>query len=743
MIRGLLDLTDNRRGDEVVPPEAVVRHDGDDPYLVVAADKGTASFSDVANGVAAEYGFWLGDAFASGGSVGYDHKKMAITAKGAWVAVERHFRELGHDVHKQPFTAVGVGDMSGDVFGNGVLLSEQMQLVAAFNHLHVFVDPDPDPAVSHAERRRLFHLPRSSWRDYDPAALSPGGGVFDRQAKEVTVSAEVKERFGLADATLAPDELIRAILESKVDLLWFGGIGTFVKSSDETNIEVGDHANDDLRVDAAGLGCRVIAEGANLGVTQRGRIEFALGGGRINTDFIDNSGGVDCSDHEVNIKIALDGAVAAGELERADRDRLLVEMTDEVAKLVLHDNYLQTQAITLTEARKGTLLGEQAQLMRSLEHTGLLDRRLENLPDEETLAERREKRLGLTRPEIAVLLAYSKISLFNQLLDSSLPDDDLLRGDLARYFPKPMRQRLGAALEGHRLRREIIATYVTNSIINRVGPTFLTRLAEETGAAVSDIAHAYAAVREIFALRSLWEEIEDLDHRVPAELQIEMHLETVLMIERATRWFLRHAGRPLDITGCVALYQSDIITVAAQLRDLLPGNTRGLIRRKEKRLKKSKVPQALAKQVASITLQPAACDVARCAAVAEVSVDRVGKVYFALGERLSFDRLRREAAKLSGESPWQQAATTAAIEDLFSHQAELARQVVSYDAKTTKAAIDAWAGAHAGEVRRVEEVLSDVVGGNVDLAMLTVAERELRRLIEITGPSYPRRRSAP
>ncbi|MEE8523325.1 MAG: NAD-glutamate dehydrogenase, partial [Thermoanaerobaculia bacterium] len=627
MIRGMLDLTDNRNGDEVTPPDAVVRHDGDDPYLVVAADKGTAAFSDIANGVAAEYGFWLGDAFASGGSVGYDHKKMGITARGAWEAVERHFRELGHDIRKEPFAVVGVGDMSGDVFGNGVLLSEQLRLVAAFNHLHIFVDPDPDPAASYAERRRLFELPRSSWTDYRTTALSPGGEIFDRHAKEITVASEVQDRFGLGATTLAPDELIRAILKAKVDLLWFGGIGTFVKASAETNIEVGDHANDELRVDAAELGCRVIGEGANLGVTQRGRIEFALAGGRVNTDFIDNSGGVDCSDHEVNIKIALDGALAAGELERRDRDRLLAEMTDEVAELVLHDNYLQTQAITLTEAQKVVLLGEQAQLMRSLEHAGLLDRRLENLPDEETIAERREKRLGLSRPEIAVLLAYSKISLFNQLLDSDLPDDDLVRGDLLRYFPLPMQRRLAATLENHRLRREIIATYVTNSIINRVGPTFLTRLADETGSAVSDIAHAYAAVREIFALRSLWEEIEELDHRVPAELQIHMHLESVQMIERATRWFLRHAGRPLDITGCVARYHSDIITVAAQLRDLLPANTRGLVRRKEQRLRKSGVPPALAKQIASITLQPSACDVARSATMAEVRVERVGKVY--------------------------------------------------------------------------------------------------------------------
>ncbi len=736
MMRGMLDITDNRQDGEVVPPLGVVRHDGDDPYLVVAADKGTAAFSDIANGVAAEYGFWLGDAFASGGSVGYDHKKMAITARGAWEAVKRHFRELGRDIQQEPFTAVGVGDMSGDVFGNGMLLSPQTQLVAAFNHLHIFVDPDPDPETSFAERRRLFELPRSSWADYQRSALSAGGDVFERQAKEITVSPEVAGRFGLADVTSTPDELIRAILRTEIDLLWFGGIGTYVKASDETNPEVGDHANDELRVDASEIRCLVIGEGANLGVTQRGRIEFALGGGHVNTDFIDNSGGVDCSDHEVNIKIALDGAVAAGELEHADRNRLLEEMTDEVAELVLHDNYLQTQAITLTEVQKGALLGEQAHLMRSLEHAGLLDRRLEQLPDEETLAERRERRLGLSRPEIAVLLAYSKISLFNQLLDSGLPDDELVRGDLLRYFPEPMQQRFGKTLEGHRLRREIIATYVTNSIINRVGPTFLTRLADETGAAVADIAHAYAAVREIFALRSLWEEIEGLDNQVTADLQITMHLESMRMIERATRWFLRHAGHPLDITGCVARYQSDTITVAAQLRDLLPAKTRGQVRGKEQRLLKNGVPPALAKQIASLRLQPSACDVARCAAVAGVQVERVGKVYFTLGERLSFDRLRRAAAKLDGEGSWQQTAVAAAIEDLYSHQAELARQVVSYPAKTAKASIDAWSEAHAQDLRRVESLLSDAVGANIDLAMLTVVERQLRRLVEITAPSY-------
>ncbi len=729
MITALLEITDNRQGDQIVPPADVVRLDGDDPYLVVAADKGTATFSDIANGISQAHGFWLGDAFASGGSVGYDHKKMGITARGAWESVKRHFRELGRDIQSEAFTAIGVGDMAGDVFGNGMLLSEHTCLVAAFNHLHIFIDPDPDPAVSFAERRRLFELPRSSWRDYNPALLSPGGMVCDRHAKSVTVSPEVRELLALTDDTLTPDELLQAILRAKVDLLWFGGIGTFVKSSLESNTDVDDYSNDRVRVDATELGCKVIGEGANLGVTQSGRIEFGLAGGSVNTDFIDNSGGVDCSDHEVNIKIVLDEVVAAGELTLESRDRLLGEMSDEVAELVLLDNYQQTQSISVTQAQGSPLLDEHARLMRILERANMLDRRLEVLPDEVTLSDRRQRKKALTRPEIAVLLAYSKIYVFNELLDSSLPDEPLLVEDLVRYFPAPMRQRFRSAIERHRLRREIIATTVTNSIINRVGPNFVVRLAEETGAQVSDVARAYTAARDVFAMRSVWEEIEALDNKLPADQQNKMWLDSIHLIERATRWFLRYGGRPLDISACIEEFEMDIVVVAAQLADLLAPRAKAKVRRRTKRLRAQNVPLELATRLAGMDILPSACDVARCARDSGVAVERVGKVYFAVGERFGFDRLRYAARRLSGESPWKQAAATANIEDLLSHQAALARQVVTRPGKI-KAAITAWEDERRKAVQRLDNLLEDFEAGPIDQAMLTIAERELRRLVQ-------------
>ncbi|MCP3956568.1 MAG: NAD-glutamate dehydrogenase [bacterium] len=733
MIRGLLDLTDNLHGDpsggtRVAPPPDVVRRDGDDTYLVVAADKGTARFSDIANGVAREYGFWLGDAFASGGSVGYDHKKMAITARGAWESVKRHFREMGRDIQSESFTTVGVGDMSGDVFGNGMLLSKHTRLVAAFNHLHIFVDPDPDPAASFKERRRLFKLPRSTWADYDAKLLSAGGAVYERAAKSVTVSPEVRELLGLTVDDLPPDELIRAVLRAKVDLLWFGGIGTYVKGSAEAHASAGDFTNDDVRVDAAELCCQAIGEGANLGLTQAGRIEFALTGGRINTDFIDNSGGVDCSDHEVNIKIVLDEAVAAGDLEKEKRDRLLGKMSKEVAALVLRDNYLQTQSISITQAQGAGLLDEHVRLMRTLERSGLLDRRLEGLPDETTLAERRESKRGLTRPEIAVLLAYSKIYVLGELLDSQLPDESLLIDDLVGYFPRPMRRRFRAAIERHRLRREIVATRVTNSIINRVGPDFVIRLAEGTGSKIADVARAYIAARDVFAMRSVWEEIESLDNRMPTDQQNRLWLTSVQLIERATRWFLRYGGRPLDITACVDEFEMEIVVVAAQLVDLLAPRSKARVRRRTKRLRELGAPTELATRIASMDILPSACDVARCSRASEVPVERVGRVYFAVGERFGFDRLRYEASRLGGESPWLQAAVTANVEDLSSHQAELARQIVAHPGKA-RAAIEAWSSERSAAVHRLDSMLEDFEVGRIDLAMLTIAERELRRLV--------------
>ncbi len=739
MMRGLLDLTDNLVDGEVVPPLRVVRRDEDDPYLVVAADKGTATFSDLANRVAAEYGFWLGDAFASGGSAGYDHKGMGITARGAWESVKRHFRETGRDIQSEAFTAVGVGDMSGDVFGNGMLLSEHTRLVAAFNHLHVFLDPNPDPARSYAERRRLFEMGRSSWTDYDPAALSPGGAVLDRHAKTLKLSREAQQALGLQKAVLTPAELIRAILKAPVDLLWLGGIGTYVKASHESHAQADDRANDDVRLDASELRARVVGEGANLGLTQAARVEHALAGGRLNADFIDNSGGVDCSDHEVNIKIALADAVHTGELSAAQRLALLAEMTGEVAELVLRDNYLQSQSITLSQARGVRVLDEQARLIVDLERSGHLDRRLEGLPTEAELAERREAGRSLTRPEIAVLFASSKIFVYNELLDSQLPDEPLLVEDLVRYFPAAMRERFRAAVEGHRLRRELIATHVTNSMLNRVGASFVPRMAKETGSHVSDIARAYTAARDIFLLRSVWEDIEALDNQVPASLQIEMMLSSIDLVERVTRWLLRHAGWPLKLSELLESYTDDILIVAAQLQDMLPKSRRSRLRRKAKRLRDAGVPHELAERVTELEILHFSCDVARCAAESGVGVERVGKVYFAVGESFGFEWLLRAGSSLAKGTSYQQSAVASLIEDFYSHQAELTKKIVTAfpaerspktpAAKLAKAAIGAWSERHREEVERVRHLLADFEAADeMDLAMLSVAERELRRL---------------
>src|SRR6266516_305470 len=496
LIRGMLDLTDNLLAGQVVPPPDVVRYDGDDPYLVVAADKGTATFSDIANAVAAEYGFWLGDAFASGGSAGYDHKAMGITARGAWESVTRHFRELDYDVQSQDFTVIGIGDMSGDVFGNGMLRSRHIQLIGAFNHQHIFLDPDPDPERSFQERERLFKLPRSSWADYDHSVISQGGGIFPRSAKSIPLSPEVRRRLAVEAEVLTPNELIRALLKAPVDLLWNGGIGTYVKASDERHSDVGDKANDTLRVDGREVRCRVVAEGGNLGFTQQGRIEYALLGGRINTDAIDNSAGVDCSDHEVNLKILLNALVGASDMTEKQRNQLLAGMTGEVAELVLRDNYEQNQALSLAQA--SALLDEQAGFMRRLEQANKLNRALEFLPDDERLAERRTARLGLVRPELATLLAYSKITLYEELLTSDLPDTPELESELVHYFPSPVQERAAEPMRNHRLRREIIATRVTNRIVNRMGSTFVYRLGEETGATAEDIARAFTVVLEVF-----------------------------------------------------------------------------------------------------------------------------------------------------------------------------------------------------------------------------------------------------
>ncbi|MBW3670274.1 MAG: NAD-glutamate dehydrogenase [Acidobacteria bacterium] len=726
-LRGLLDLTDNLVHNEVVPPRDVVRRDGDDTYLVVAADKGTATFSDIANSISAEYGFWLGDAFASGGSAGYDHKKMGITARGAWEAVKRHFRELGLDTQSEEFSVVGVGDMSGDVFGNGMLLSPHLKLVAAFNHLHILVDPDPDPQRSWKERKRLFDLPRSAWSDYDPEVLSAGGAVYERSAKVLNISPQVQKRFDLPADKVSPNELMQAILRARADLLWLGGIGTYVKSSDESDADAQDRANDPIRVDAEELRVRVVGEGANLGLTQRGRIEFALHGGKINTDAIDNSAGVDTSDHEVNIKILLDAACRQGALTGDDRDPLLAQMTDEVAQLVLRDNYQQTQAISVTETQGIEVLDQQARLMKMLEKSGRLDRRLEGLPDDETLTERQAANRGLTRPEIAVLLAYSKIWVYQELLESDLPDDPLLVEDLLLYFPEQLRERFRGLIEGHRLRREIVATFVTNSMVNRVGPSFVSYLMEETGRSVSAIARAYTISRESFGLRNTWRKIERLDNQIPASLQISMLIEMGKLIERTTLWFLR-TGRPLDISRTEAEYRPRIMALARSLEDTLPANQLESLRQRAKDREASGIPRTLAHRLASLDIVGSFPDIVRISTEANRGVTEAGRVYFELGSRLEFDTLRAAAEKVGSKSLWERAAVSGIIEDLFEYQGELTSKILHASPNgDPDEAIERWFETKPDVMERAENLLGEIrAASSIDLAMLTVASRQLR-----------------
>ena len=730
-IQALLDVTDNLAGGEVVPPPRVVRRDADDPYLVVAADKGTATFSDIANGIAAEYGFWLGDAFASGGSRGYDHKAMGITARGGWESVKRHFREMGRDTQTQDFTVIGVGDMSGDVFGNGMLLSEHIRLLAAFDHRHIFIDPDPDPQTSLVERRRLFGLLRSSWQDYDRACLSAGGAVFDRRAKVVMLTPEIRRRFGIRDDRLPPTELIRVLLQADVDLLWFGGIGTFIKGTDESHAEAGDRTNDAVRLDAATLRCKVIGEGANLAITQAGRIEFARAGGRINTDFIDNSAGVDCSDHEVNIKILLDAIVADGDLTTKQRNQLLVEMTDEVAELVLRDNYLQTQALTLIEDDGFGRLDAQIRLIRMLERQGRLDRKVDGLPDDEMLVERAAARQGLVRPEIAVVFARCKLWLYDEILDSELPDDPYLAGDVVRYFPSPLRERFAKQIARHRLRRELITTSITNSLINRMGGTFVPDIAERTGMRSSDIARAYIIARDVHGVRSLWDEIEALDGVVPASTQMALHRELQRLIERGTLWFLRNGGSPLEICTCIETFEAPVRALQGAMSGLLPEKLQQMVLAHTPPWQTEGVPEGLAERVALLTVMPAACDIVRIACACERTTEDAARLYFAIGEKLGFGWLRERAERLGTAGYWQRLAVSAIIEELYAHQRDLTRKILAEASGDGEDALDAWSQGRQSAVDRNRALLVELEAApEIDLSMLAVANRHLRSLTE-------------
>ena len=731
-INGLLDITDNLDEDKVIMPEQVVRLDDDDPYLVVAADKGTATFSDTANAIALERGFWLGDAFASGGSEGYDHKAMGITAKGAWEGVKRHFRELGTNIQKEPFSVVGIGDMSGDVFGNGMLLSKHIRLKAAFNHLHIFLDPDPDEKISYKERQRLFDLPRSSWGDYNPDLISRGGGIFSRRDKTIPLSRQVRDWLGVEEKQLTPFELIRALIKSDVDLLWNGGIGTYVKASRESNSDVGDLANNPLRVDGNELRCKVVGEGGNLGLTQLGRIEYALAGGRINTDFIDNSAGVDCSDHEVNIKILLNQALRSGELDQQARNRLLAEMTDEVSGLVLRSNTLQTQAISMMERLSGPRLGAKQRFISVLENEGQLDRDLEFLPDDDELVERRNRGLGLSRPELSVLLSYSKIRLYQQLLDSGIPEDRYFSGELSNYFPAPLQEKFQHLMGSHRLRREIIATQVTNSLVNRMGVSFVLRMRDDTGATAPEVARAYTIARELFKARDYWARIEALDNKVDAGLQNRAILIMWNQLRQVTRWLANSPGHYLDIQATIDRMVPGFEVVQKSLARSMGDEDRERVAEIEAPFVEGGFPKKFARRIASLHLLFPMLDIVETAARQKLDEKKVAGVYHGLGDSLGLKWLRGQVESLGVEGQWHAHARGNLRDELYNHHRQLAdRTILSCGIEGDPVAC--WIGKNHDDVERVIRMMDDMRNQpRMDYATLSVAVRSLGQLLSAT-----------
>ncbi len=746
-ISAMLDVTDNIVGDAVVPPPGVVRLDGDDPYLVVAADKGTAAFSDVANEIAVRYGYWLGDAFASGGSEGYDHKKMGITARGAWESVRWHFATLRLNPDTDDFTAVGIGDMSGDVFGNGMLLSRHTKLVAAFDHRHVFLDPDPDPAVSFAERQRLFDLPRSSWAEYDRALISAGGGVWPRSAKSVPVSAQARAALGLdaAVTALSPDEVISAILRAPVDLLWNGGIGTWVKASHETHADAGDRSSDAVRVNATELRARVIGEGGNLGLTQAARIEYALAGGLVNTDFIDNSAGVDTSDHEVNIKILLAGAIAAGELRPQERGSLLHALTDEVAAHVLRHNDGQNVALAAARFQAPKLLHVHARYLRQLLRENRVSLQTDGLPDEKEIAARRSAGTGLTTPELAVLLAHTKIAAGQQVLACDLPDDPSLRSTLAEYFPVPLRERFADQLGAHRLRREIITTEMINEMVDTGGTTFLFRLGEETGLPVVDITRAWLVVREVFGMQAFWQQVEAMAGTVDVDARIAVVLEARKLVERATRWLLVNRRPSFGIAETVSFFSSGVSTVRSSIPKLLSGSDLSGYEDRRASYVGSGVPAGLADEVAAMVPSYSAFDIVTSAAATEHSVEETAAVYFLLAGQLQLCRLRDLITALPRDDRWAAVGRSALRDDLYAAHAALTRDVLAVGRTNTaltgafvmggraSSAADrvaAWEAANADAVARAAATLADIWESNrFSFTTLSVAVRVIRTLV--------------
>ena len=722
-LAGLLDLTDNLVKGAVVPPISVVRHDADDPYLVVAADTGSATFSDIANSVSAVYGFWLGDAFASGGSVGYDHKKMGITARGAWESARRHFRARSLNTQTTDFKVVGIGDMSGDVFGNGMLLSEHIQLLAAFDHRHIFIDPSPDAARSHAERKRLFALPRSSWDDYDKSLISKGGGVYPRSAKSITLSDAARAVLDIGSSELTPVELLRAILQAPVDLLYNGGIGTYVKASFETHAQAGDKAGDAFRVNGNELRCKVVVEGGNLGCTQLGRIEYAQKGGLIYSDAIDNSAGVDCSDHEVNIKILLGSVVEAGDLTLKQRNDVLASMTDEVGLLVLTDNYYQTQALDIADHRATYLLDGQQRLLQWLERQGRLNRAIEFLPTDDEIARRRARKTGLSAPESGVLLAYAKMSIYDDLLLSNLPDDPYFNRALKAYFPQVLSEKFGAAIAAHPLKREIIATYLTNTVVNRAGATFVNFIASESGATAADVIRAFTLAREIFGLEPLWDQIDALDYRVDATLQLDLLAKLIAIAQRASRWMLRVRAQGSDLPTLIKRYQPAALELRAHLADWLPASANARWQQASDALVQAGVEPALAQNLTALEFIFPALDLVDLAQQAGTGLAQAARAYFGVDAALDLPGWRDQINRLPTDTLWQTQARGSARDDVYSIASQITRGLLSRQEE-----LAVWREQHGPAVDRLCRLLADISTQGADLAPVSVALRELRHL---------------
>lgn len=728
-IESLLSVTDNLVQGKVVPPARVVRYDGDDPYLVVAADKGTATFSDVANGISAKAGFWLEDAFASGGSNGYDHKKMGITARGAWESVKRHFREQGLNTQTQDFTVVGIGDMSGDVFGNGMLLSTHIRLLGAFNHLHIFVDPNPIAQVSFKERKRLFDKGRGSWNDYDPTLLSSGGAVYERSAKTLNLTKEIQALVGLP-AKVTPNELIHALLTLKVDLLWNGGIGTYVKASTESHEQVGDASNNDIRVSATEVGAKVIGEGGNLGMTQRGRVEFAQCGGAVNTDALDNSAGVDTSDHEVNIKILLQQAVVQKKLTLPQRNKLLAGMQDEVARLVLEDNYLQSQLISCAQAQAPELLDAHRSLIRTLEAKKLLRPEVEFLPDEKEFNNRQQVGKGLTRPELYVLCAYSKIDLTEILLLSDLPDDPLLRASYLRdYFPQALHKIYGPLMDSHRLKRDIIATKLANDVVNRMGMSFVDRLTQDTGESAVNVVRAYLIVLQLLDLPSLWHGIEALDNKVQAAVQYRLMAAVRHLAQDMTQWFLRYAHKPLSMKAEMARYHGMMGDLAKQLPKLMTSTMRQRHQARVETWGQEGVPLPVAHHLADTLARACALDVIHLALQHKRPLAQVMPLYFAVGEALCFGRLHMAVDGIPVTDGWRRSAASAAHSKLYAAQKGLAGHILGLSTSNTAAALAQWQAENATALIRTHAVIERMAHApQADFAMMNVVIDQLERL---------------